>query len=143
MQARKHSGDVWLPWSYLILELQEAILPGESAPEKQEIVFWTGNFDFRIKFPTKDLRKVPAEWAQRGPWMALLSVLTSCCGFNGVAGVASRGSYLWAEITPFDPPCLRSPNTHWVLEKQGDSAPALPGGSMRCLVAMEPPYLAR
>ena len=36
MKARKHPGDACLPWSYLILELQEAILPGESAPEKQK-----------------------------------------------------------------------------------------------------------
>ena len=103
MQGRKHPGDAFLPWNYLTLELQEAILPGESAPEKQEIGPWTGNFDFRIKFPTrtKNLRKVPAEWAQEGPLGGPLSVLTFGCGFNGVAGVASPGTYQWAEITPF------------------------------------------
>jgi len=106
MQARKHPGDALLPWSYLILELQEAILPGESAPEKQEIGPWTGNFDFRMKFPTrtKNLRKVPAEWAQEGPLGGPLSVLTFGCGFNGVAGVAPPGTYQWAEIAPFSTP---------------------------------------
>ena len=106
MQAREHPGDALLPWSYLILELQEAILPGESAPEKQEIGPWTGNFDFRMKFPTrtKNLRKVPAEWAQEGPLGGPLSVLTSGCGFNGVAGVAPPGTYQWAEIAPFSTP---------------------------------------
>ena len=69
MQGRKHPGDTCLLWKYLILELQEAILPGESTPEKQEIGSWTGNSDFRIKFPTrtKNLRKVPVEWTQEGP----------------------------------------------------------------------------
>ena len=91
MQARKNPGDTWLPWNYLFLELQEAILPGESAPEKQQIGPWTGNFDFRIKFPTrtKNLRKVPAEWAQEGSLGGPFSMLTSGCRFNGVAGVAS------------------------------------------------------
>ena len=101
------------------MELQEAILPGESAPEKQEIGPWTGNFDFRIKFPTrtKNLRKVPAEWAQEGPLGGPLNVLTYGCGFNGVAGVASPwhlpvgGNY----YTIFNTPCLRSPNAHWGL----------------------------
>ena len=108
MQARKNPGDAWLPWNYLALELQEAILPGESAPEKQEIGPWIGNFDFRIKFPTKtkNLRKVPAEWAQKGPLGSLLSVLTSGCGFNEVAGVASPGTYQLAEITPFVTSCV-------------------------------------
>ena len=77
--------------------------PGEPAPEKQEIGSWTGNFDFRIKFPTrtKNLRKVPAEWAQEGPLSGPLSVLTFGCGFNGVASAASPGTYQWAKITPF------------------------------------------
>ena len=71
------------------MELHEATLPGESAPDKQEIGPWTGNFDFRIKFPTrtKNLRKVPAEWAQERPLGGPFSVLTSGCGFDGVAGV--------------------------------------------------------
>jgi hypothetical protein len=42
--------------------------------------------------------------------------------------------------TIFDSPCLRSPNAHWGLEKQGDLAPALPSGSIPYLVSMEPPY---
>ena len=109
MQARKHPGDAWLQWNYLILELQETILPGESAPDKQEIGPWTGNFDFRIKFPTRtrNLRKVPAEWAQEGPLGGPFSALTSGCGFNEVAGVASPGTYQWAEtveIIPFSTP---------------------------------------
>ena len=37
MLARKRPGDARLPWSYLNLEFQEAIIPGESALEKQEI----------------------------------------------------------------------------------------------------------
>ena len=63
------------------MELQEAIFLGELAPAKQEIGPWTGNFDFRIKFPTrtKNLRKVPAEWAQEGP-LGGLSVLTLAVG---------------------------------------------------------------
>ena len=40
----------------------------------------------------------------------------------------------------FDYPCLISPNAHWGLEKQGDLAPALPSGSLRYFVLMEPPY---
>ena len=142
MQARKHPGDAWLRWNYLILELQEAICLGSRPPDKQEIGPWTGNFDFRIKFPTwtKNLRKVPAEWTQEGPLGGPFGVLTFGCGFNGVAGVASPGTYQWAEFNQFVSPCLKNPNAHWGLEKQGDSAPALPGGSIRCLVAMEPPY---
>ena len=77
------------------MEIQGAILPGESAPKKQEIGPWTGNFDFRIKFPTrtKNVRKVPAERAQEGPLGGPFSRLTFGCGFNGVACVASPGTY--------------------------------------------------
>ena len=70
-------------------------MPKELAPEKQEIGPWTGNFDFRIKFPTrtKNLRNVSADWAQEGPMGGPLSVLTSGCGLNGATGVASAGTY--------------------------------------------------
>jgi len=35
---------------------------------------------------------------------------------------------------------MRSPHAYWGLENQGNSAPALPGGLMRCMAAMGPPY---
>ena len=117
MQARKHPGDAWFRWNYLILELEEAIRLGSRPPDMQEIGPWTGNFDFRIKFPTwtKNLRKVPAEWTQEGPLGGPFGVLTFGCGFNGVAGVAFPGTYQWTEFyfTIFVSPCLKNPNAHW------------------------------
>jgi len=90
----KHHGGAWFRWNYLILELQEVILPGKSPPEKKEIGPWTGNFDSRVKFPTraKNLREFPAEWAQERPLGDSLSTISFGCGFNVTAGVASSGT---------------------------------------------------
>ena len=70
-------------------DLDGAFVRGEFAPRQHEAGLIQGISIARVKFPTrtKNLHKVPAEWAQDMPLGDHLSELSACPGFIAVACV--------------------------------------------------------